>query len=345
MLGCDRRPAARASRSKRSRISWLSKPSRRNLIATARSSAGSRARYTSPIPPLSMKRSIVYLPMASGNDGGNRNSPRASRAPGRATPAARRHCTGRDRTPTAKVTWFGLPSGSVIGAAGGSAGRRPRRAVEPTPSVPGPLKELLMFVVRPGSHAVVGRAVLRGRARRRGGAGAARRPRESCHRGIHHQPLAAQPAGRPRAPLPRRRKPGALGPADERRARRAAAVLPPRLVVRRLQLHHQFDDRRGVDVERDLRSGVRRTGDHPRQGPDQHRLRLPVDQLRLVRGRRARLGRSSPSSGSTTTAAPPRSATRPSRPTSTRNSSATCCSPTCRWTSARAPACSSRPTA
>ena len=59
----------------------------------------------------------------------------------------------------------------------------------------------------------------------------------------------------------------------------------------------------------------------------------------------ARLGRSSPSSGSTTTAAPPRSATRPSRRTSRRNSSATCCSPTCRWTSARAPACSSRPTA
>ena len=209
-----------------------------------------------------------------------------------------------------------------------------------------PSREGVAHVRRsPRPPAVVGRSVLPAGARRRVGAGTARRPRESCHRGIHNQPLAAQPAGRPRAALPRRRKPGALGPADERRARRAAAVLPPRLVVRRLQLHHQLDDRRGVDVERDLRSGVRRTGDHARQGPDQHRLRLPVDQLRLVRGRRARLGRALLHPAAQRLL--PRRGWQPDPAdrTSPRNSSATCCSPTCRWTSARAPACSSRPTA
>ena len=68
-----------------------------------------------------------------------------------------------------------------------------------------------------GSHAVVGSAVLRGHARRRGGSGAARGPRGRCHRGIHHQPHAARHDGRARAALPRRRNPCALGPADERR--------------------------------------------------------------------------------------------------------------------------------
>src|SRR4029079_8869704 len=150
MLGWDRRPAARASRSKRSRISWLSKPPRRNLIGTDRSSAGSRARYTSPMPPLSMKRSIVYLPMASGNEGGNRNSPRASRAPGRATPAAADIVQeGTDADGRGDAVRFAarqryqgdgwIHRASIDAHVSGSAS-----------SAIGPLKEFVMSAVRPG---------------------------------------------------------------------------------------------------------------------------------------------------------------------------------------------------
>ena len=167
-----------------------------------------------------------------------------------------------------------------------SAGRRVRSCVEPAGDRS--LEGVSHVRCSSGPHAVVRRAVLHRRPRRRGGAGAAGRPRESPHPGIHDQPLAAQPARRPRGPFPRRREPVALGPADERRARHRAAVVPARLVVGRFQLHPRCQDGRAVDVERDVRPRLRRAGDHHRQGPDQRRVRVPVDQLRFVRGRVAR---------------------------------------------------------
>src|SRR4029450_10856017 len=63
MLGWLRAAAARASCSKRRRRSGSAlNASGRTLMATSRSSRGSRARYTSPIPPLRRGPTTSYGP-------------------------------------------------------------------------------------------------------------------------------------------------------------------------------------------------------------------------------------------------------------------------------------------
>src|SRR5205085_4526595 len=63
MLGWLRDDAARASRSKRfSRSGSDASPAGSTLIATSRPSRGSRARYTSPIPPTPSGESTSYGP-------------------------------------------------------------------------------------------------------------------------------------------------------------------------------------------------------------------------------------------------------------------------------------------
>src|SRR5947207_1984572 len=71
MLGCCRRPAARASFLKRfmysSARSGSSRSLRTVLIATERSICGSNALYTTPIAPLPRTLRISYLPSFVGS--------------------------------------------------------------------------------------------------------------------------------------------------------------------------------------------------------------------------------------------------------------------------------------
>ena len=95
MLGCDSAATAFASRSKRSRAAELSaRCGGSTLIATSRSSLVSRARYTSPIPPVPMAPTISYgpsfVPAASISVG-----PRLADATPRTTSARRRFRTVR----------------------------------------------------------------------------------------------------------------------------------------------------------------------------------------------------------------------------------------------------------